>query len=124
MTLEYLELMEDKAKTAPITASQMLDELDARTLPNGSKRIMSIKFCTLEGKLHFFPQVYVTGAKGMNMKKMRYRGIQPCDCKGNPEEHVFPVKITNILELNGHPIDWSNGYNTLNPQPSTLNPQS
>ena len=102
--------MEEKAKTAPITASQMLDELDARTLP--------------KGKLHFFPQVYVTGAKGMNMKKMRYRGIQPCDCKGNPEEHVFPVKITNILELNGHPIDWSNGYNTLNPQPSTLNPQS
>ena len=111
MTLEYLEIMEEMKKQ-PITARQMLDELDARTLPDGRKRIMSIKFCTLEGKLHFFPQVYVTGTQGVNLKKMRYRGIQPCDCKGNPEAHIYPVKITNILELDGHPIDWSNGYNT------------
>ena len=96
-----------------MTARRMIDELDIRTLPDGKKRIISIKFCTLEGRLHDFPQVYVTGIHGQNLKQMRYRGIQPCDCKGNPEEHVFPVKITNILELDGHVIDWDNGY-TLN----------
>ena len=46
----------------------------------------------------------------MDMKRHRFRGIQPCDCKGNPELHVFPVKITNIIEYNSHIIDWSNGY--------------
>ena len=46
----------------------------------------------------------------MDMKRLRFRGIQPCDCKGNPELHVVPVKITNIIEYNSHIIDWSNGY--------------
>ena len=105
MTLEYMEVMEMKGKGA-ISARQMLDELDVRTLPNGKKRIFSMKFCTLEGKLHYFPQVFITGAKGMDMKKLRFRGVQPCDCKGNPEMHVYPVKITNILELDGRRVEW------------------
>ena len=116
MTLEYFEVMEDMEKMkaaakAPMTATQMLDELDVRTLPDGKRRIFSMKFVTKEGKVHYFPQVYITGVRNHDMKRMRYRGVQPCDCKGNPEMHVYPVKITNILELNGHAIDWSNGYN-------------
>ena len=93
-----------------MTATQMLDELDVRTTPDGRKRIFSMKFCTNEGKLHYFPQVYITGVNNMDMKRARYRGVQPCCTQGNPEGHLFPVKITNILELDGHPIDWSNGY--------------
>ena len=118
MTLEYIEISEDmeKKKAAvvkePMTASQMLDELDVRTLPDGKHRIFSMKFVTNEGKLHYFPQVFITGVRGQDMKRMRYRGVQPCDCKGNPELHIYPVKITNILELDGHAVDWSNGYVT------------
>ena len=39
-----------------IRRNQVLDELDIRTLPDGRKRIFSIKFVTAEGKLVFFPQ--------------------------------------------------------------------
>lgn len=91
-------------------ASTMLADLDIRTDRFGKRRIFSIKFTTKDGKLRFVPTAYATGCRGMNMKLQRFRGIQPCDCKGNPELHVVPVKITNIIEYNSHIIDWSNGY--------------
>lgn len=91
-------------------ATTMLADLDIRTDRFGKRRIFSIKFTTKEGKLYFLPTAYVTGCKGMDMKRLRFRGVQPCDCKGNPEGHVIPVKITNIIEYNKHIIDWSNGY--------------
>ena len=78
----------------------MLNELDIRTNPNGSRRIFSIKFVTKEGKLIFVPQAYACGAGKMNNKQYRVRGIQPCDCKGNPESHVYPVGIFNIIQYN------------------------
>ena len=104
-----MTIMEKEEKKS-MYASTMLADLDIRTDRFGHKRIFSVKITTLDGKLRFVPQAYATGCKGMNMKKLRYRGIQPCDCKGNPEMHVIPVKITNIIEYNGHYIDWSNGY--------------
>ena len=81
----------------------MLDELDIRTLPDGRKRIFSIKFVTAGGKLVFFPQAYACGAGRMNNKVYRVRGIQACDCKGAPEPgiHVYPVRIFNITMYNG-----------------------
>lgn len=91
-------------------ASTMLADLDIRTDRFGKRRIFSIKFTTKDGKLRFVPTAYATGCRDMNMKLHRFRGIQPCDCKGNPELHVVPVKITNIIEYNSHIIDWSNGY--------------
>ncbi len=93
-----------------IYANTMLADLDIRYDRFGNQRLFSVKFCTLDGKLYFVPQAYATGCKGMDMKKVRYRGIQPCDCKGHPEGHVIPVKITNIMEYNGRIVDWSNGY--------------
>ena len=84
-----------------ITRNQVLDELDIRTLPDGRKRIFSIKFVTAEGKLVFFPQAYACGAGRMNNKQYRVRGIQPCDCKGIPELHVYPMRIDNIITYNG-----------------------
>lgn len=84
-----------------ILRNDMLQELDIRTLPDGRKRIFSIKFVTAEGKLVFFPQAYACGAGRMNNKAYRVRGIQPCDCKGNPELHVYPVNINSIIAYNG-----------------------
>ncbi len=78
----------------------MLADMDIRTNPDGKKRIFSVKFATSEGKLYFIPQAYACGAGKMNMKEYRLRGIQPCDCKANPEGHVYPVSIDNILEYN------------------------
>ena len=78
----------------------MLADMDIRTNPDGKRRIFSIKFTTAEGKLYFIPQAYTCGAGKMNMKEYRLRGIQPCDCKANPEGHVYPVNIDNILEYN------------------------
>ncbi|MBQ7496204.1 MAG: hypothetical protein IJT75_10765 [Bacteroidaceae bacterium] len=90
----------------PIFRSQMLDELDVRYRPDGRRRIFSIKFVTAEGKLIFFPQAYACGAGRMNNKVFRVRGIQACDCLGNPERgiHVYPVRIFNIIQYNGHPV--------------------
>lgn len=84
-----------------ITRNQLLDELDIRTLPDGRKRIFSVKFVTKEGKLIFIPQAYACGAGRMDNKQHRLRGIQPCDCKGNPELHVYPVRIDNFISYNG-----------------------
>ena len=93
-----------------IYATTMLADLDIRTDRYGRRRIFSIKFTTKDGRLRFLPTAYATGCKGIDMQRHRFRGIQPCDCKGNPELHVIPVKITNIIEYNSHLIDWSNGY--------------
>lgn len=81
----------------------MLDELDIRTLPDGRKRIFSVKFVTQQGKLLFFPKAYACGAGRMNNKVYRVRGIQACDCQGVPEPgiHVYPVRIYNIVKYNG-----------------------
>lgn len=87
-----------------ILRNDMLQELDIRTLPDGRKRIFSIKFVTSEGKLVFFPQAYACGAGRMNNKAYRVRGIQPCDCKGNPELHVYPVNINSIIAYNGKQV--------------------
>ena len=73
---------------SPIRRSQVLDELDVRFRPDGRRRIFSIKFVTQEGKLIFFPQAYACGAGRMNNKLFRVRGIQACDCKGNPEPGI------------------------------------
>lgn len=87
-----------------ILRNDMLQELDIRTSPDGRKRIFSIKFVTAEGKLVFFPQAYACGAGRMNNKAYRVRGIQPCDCKGNPELHVYPVNINSIIAYNGKQV--------------------
>lgn len=87
-----------------ITRKQLLDELDIRTLPDGRKRIFSVKFVTAEGKIVFFPQAYACGAGRMSNKQFRLRGIQPCDCQGNPELHVYPVRIDNFVSYNGRRI--------------------
>ncbi len=78
----------------------MLADLDIRFTKDGRRRIFSIKFVTKAGKLYFVPQAYCCGAGKMNMKAYRLRGVQPCDCNGNPEGHVYPVNIDTILEYN------------------------
>ena len=89
-----------------ITRQQLLDELDIRTLPDGRRRIFSIKFVTAQGKLIFFPKAYACGAGRMNNKVYRLRGIQACDCLGVPEPgiHVYPVRIYNITQYNGKTV--------------------
>lgn len=101
-------MSEEKQKI--MDASTMLAELDIRNDNWGNKKIFSCKFVDTEGKLYYVPQAYACGCGRMNMKAMRYRGVQPCDCKANPEGHVIPVKITNFIEYNGYKIDWANGY--------------
>ncbi len=87
-----------------ITQREMLQLLDVRYHPNGKPMIYSVKFVQLDGKLRFFPQAIVCGAGKMHNKAYRMRGFQPCDCKGFPEDHVYPVRINNILEFNGRRV--------------------
>ena len=92
---------------APITRRQMLDMLDIRRTPDGKPIVYSCKFVEANGKLRFLPQCIVCGSGRMDMKQNRVRGLQPCDCKGVPDPgtHVYPVRIDNILEFNGHSIE-------------------
>lgn len=87
-----------------ITQREMLQLLDVRYHPNGKPMIYSVKFVQLDGKLRFFPQAIVCGAGKMHNKAYRMRGFQLCDCKGFPEDHVYPVRINNILEFNGRRV--------------------
>lgn len=84
--------MEDK-----IYRRIMLDVMDVRRKPDGKVAIHSIKFVDKSGKLRFFPQCFVCGAGRMDNKRYRVRGVQPCDCKGNAEGHVYPVNIYSIV---------------------------
>lgn len=93
-------LLINMGKATEIRRNLMLADMDIRFHPDGTRRIFSIKFVTKEGKLYFVPQAYACGAGKMNMKLYQLRGIQPCDCKGNKEGHLFPVNIDNIIEFN------------------------
>ncbi len=90
-----------------IPASVMLDDMDVRYDRYGKRRFFSIKFVSLTGKLYYVPKAYCQGAGKMDNKRYRMRGIQPCCASGNPEGHPYPVRITNIIEYNGHPVVWS-----------------
>ena len=82
-----------------IRRNLMLKEMDIRWLPNGRRNIYSIKFVDKSGKVRFIPQAYTRGLP-YNVKDARQRGVQPCDCQGNPEGHVYPVGIDAILMYN------------------------
>lgn len=83
-----------------IRRNMVLKEMDIRWLPNGNRNIFSIKFVDKKGKLRFIPQAYMRGLR-YNVKDARQRGIQPCDCKGNAEGHVYPIGIDRIIMYNG-----------------------
>lgn len=87
-----------------ISRREMLADMDIRTYPDGRRRIVSVKYVQGDGKIRFFPQATVGGAGRMNNKKFRVRGFTPCDCKGQPEDHVHPVSIFNIIEYNGKTV--------------------
>jgi hypothetical protein len=89
-----------------------LADMDIRTDERGRRRIFSIKFVSKEGKVYFMPQAYACGAGRMNMKEYQLRGVQPCDCKGNPEGHPYPVDIWGIERsgfFNGRE-KWAKGF--------------
>lgn len=90
-----------------IPFKEMLQMLDIRSHPDGRPMIYSVKFVQKNGKLRFFPQAIVCGAGRMNNKAFRVRGFQPCDCKGFPEDHVYPVIIDNILEFCGRKVAYT-----------------
>lgn len=87
-----------------MTRREMLADMDIRTLPDGQRRVVSVKYIDKTGKLRFFPQATVGGAGRMNNQQWRVRGFTPCDCKGNAEDHVHPVGIYNIIMYNGRKI--------------------
>lgn len=87
-------------KPTEIRRNMVLKEMDIRWLPNGNRNIFSIKFVDKKGKLRFIPQAYMRGLR-YNVKDARQRGIQPCDCKGNAEGHVYPIGIDRIIMYNG-----------------------
>lgn len=91
-------------KTIP--ARVMLDDMDVRYDRYGKRRMFSIKFVSLKGKLYYIPTAYAQGAGKMNNKEYRMRGIQPCCASGNPEGHAYAVRITNIVEYNGMQVTW------------------
>ena len=83
-----------------IRRNMMLKELDIRWMPNGKRYVFSIKFSDKNGYLHFFPFAISRGLT-YNVREARQRGIQPCDEKGNPIDHVYPVGIDAFTKYNG-----------------------
>lgn len=77
-----------------------LEVMSIKELPNGKKNIFSIKFVDKEGKLRYFPHAVATGAGRMNNYQCRVRGVQPTCPSGNPEGHIYPVRIDRIVEFN------------------------
>lgn len=87
-----------------ITRRNMLHMMDVRFKPNGIPMVYSAKFVQVDGKLRYFPQCTVSGAGKFNSSENRMRGLTPCDCAGNPEDHTHAVRIDNIIEFNGHRV--------------------
>lgn len=82
----------------------MLHMMDIRRKPDGRPWIFSVKFVQVDGKLRYFPQCIVSGAGSFHTGDNRMRGLTPCDCVGNPEDHTHAVRIDNILEFNGQSV--------------------
>jgi hypothetical protein len=86
--------MTEEKKT--IRRNLVLSQTNIKILPDGRRHIFSIKFVDAKGKLRYFPQAYSCGLP-YDMKSHRLIAIQPCDCKGNAEGHVYPVNIDMIV---------------------------
>lgn len=97
-----------------VTRDQVLQEMDVRRLSTGKKKLYTITFIGKNGKRYFLPKAYSCGAGKMDNKRWRLRGVQPCDCKGNPEGHVYPVGIFNIIAFNGYKVVPSNYFDKDN----------
>ena len=82
-----------------IKRNLMLKMLSIRELPNGKPHIFSIKFVERSGKLRFLPQAISCGAGRMNIYENRMRSVQSCCSSGNPEGHVYQVKIDRFFYL-------------------------
>ena len=88
-----------EGKPTKIRRNLMLKEMDIKWIPNGNRRIFSVKFISGSGNLHFFPMVFACGLR-YNMKDARQRAVCPCDEKGNATDHVYPVGIDTIIQFN------------------------
>lgn len=86
-------------KPTQIRRNMVLKEMAVKWLPNGKRAIFSIKYVDNKGKLRYIPQAFATGLP-WNLIMNRQQGIQPCDCKANPEGHILPVGIDSILRYN------------------------
>jgi hypothetical protein len=89
----------DMEKATHIRRNMVLKEMDIRWFPNGKRNIYSIKFVDKLGKVRFIPQCFTRGLP-YNVRDARQRGIQPCNCKGEPEGHVYPVGIDAMIMYN------------------------
>lgn len=92
------------SKPTNIRRNMVLRELSVKFLPNGKRAIFSIKYVDAKGKLRYIPQAFATGLP-WSLIENRQQGIQPCDCRANPEGHILPVGIDAILMYNGMEVD-------------------
>lgn len=79
----------------------VLADMDEEYLPSGRRKVFSITFCELSGKITRFPYAIKTGLR-FNMVEHEMKGVMPCDKSGKPLEnfHVIPVWIYAIWEYN------------------------
>ena len=87
------------ARPTYIRRNMVLKEFDIKWLPNGRRRLFSIKFVDKKGQVRFFPIACCRGLR-YDMSEHRQRAIQPCDEKGEPIDHVYPVGIDAITQYN------------------------
>ena len=80
----------------------VLAEMDESFLPNGRKKVFSIRFVEKSGKLTYLPFAISVGLKA-NMRANDLKAVQPVDKNGNMLEngHVYPIWIHAIVEFNG-----------------------
>lgn len=82
--------------------NEVLAEIDERMLPNGKRKVFSIKFCEKNGKLTYLPYCIAVGLK-FNMMATDMKAVQPTNADGEPlaNAHIYPVWIHSIWEFNG-----------------------
>ena len=87
-----------------ISISEVLGELDEKTLPDGSKKVFSIKFVQKDGEVRYFNRAISSGLN-LNLKKHAMRGILPVNKQLKPIDHPYPVKIWSIIEFNNNEVE-------------------
>lgn len=86
-------------RNTPLNAA--LSDWDEKFTPNGKIKIFSVTFITKNGEYIHLPHAYKTGLKS-NMKKNDLKAAQPCDSKGNPAGHIYPIWIHSIIFYAGN----------------------
>jgi hypothetical protein len=81
----------------------VLSEINEKLLPNGKRKVFSIKFVLKTGELVYMHRACAAGLR-TNMKANDLKAVVAVNERGEDIGHITPVWIHSIIEFNSNTI--------------------